>query len=241
MTRGIALGSAWTVTVPTVYRVLDDLGRSGGTQVGRMPCDAGSGEAAEFRHNRGEPDVIVNTSQRTRRDPLHAALAGALSIVAGVYAGLFYAADTVSQRDYSAIKDPQLRVGYCMASNTYNPDKYVFAETTVRSPDIALSAVVMPHALGGVITDQKRAALLALRERDELRVRALRLSFRVADYCGFRAVDWPPGTTPLDISVKWLQHDSTFLFYVERVRSEPDAADRIYRTLAQSSSGGAKF
>ncbi|HKA60681.1 MAG TPA: hypothetical protein VKD28_18840 [Gemmatimonadales bacterium] len=206
-----------------------------------MPCDAGSAVAVEIRHNRDEPDAIVNTPQRSGRDPMHSALAGALAIVTGLYAGLFYAADTVSERDYSAIKDPQLRVGYCMASNTYNPDKYVFAETTVRSPDLTLYSVVMPHALGGVITEQKRAALLALRERDELRVRALRLSFRLADYCGFRAVDWPPGTTPLDVSVKWLQHDSTFLFYVERVRGEPDAADRTYRTLAQSSSGGAKF
>jgi hypothetical protein len=92
-------------------------------------------------------------------------------------------------------------------------------------------AVVMPHALAGVITEQKRAALLALRERDELRTRAVRLSFRLAEYCGYDKVAWPAGTLPLDISMRWLRHDSTYMFFLEKIKAEPDAADRVYNAL----------
>lgn len=182
----------------------------------------------------------MTTFQETRGfKPRHQVLVGILLLVAAAYGGLFYAVEAVSERDYSAINDPQLRVGYCMASNTSNSDKYLFAETTVRSPDLEMYSVVMPHALTGVITERKRAAALALRERDELRVRAVRSSFRVADYCGFLTVAWPQGITPLDVSMKWMQRDPTFLYYVERVKGEPDEADRVYQTLARS--GVAKF
>lgn len=166
--------------------------------------------------------------------PRYKLLIGLLSLASGVYAALFYATEAMSERDFSVIADPRLRVGYCMVSNTSNPEKYLLAETTVRSPYFKLSSVVMPHALRGEITEEKKAALLALKERDELRLRAVTLSFRVADYCGYRDVAWPPETTPLDISLKWLQHDSTFLFFLERVRAEPDAADRVYDALDRS-------
>jgi hypothetical protein len=164
-------------------------------------------------------------------------LAGLLALVCGVYAALFYAAEAMSERDYSAISDPQLRVGYCMVSSTFHSDKYLLAESAVRSPDLKMFSVVMPHALAGVITDQKRAAILALRERDELRTRAVRLSFRLAEYCGYEKVAWPAGTLPLDISMKWLQHDSTYLFFLEMIKAEPDAADRLYDALRRKSRG----
>ena len=166
--------------------------------------------------------------------PRYKVLVGLLSLVSGVYGALFYAAEAMSERDYSAIPDPQLRVGYCMVSSTSNPDKYMFAETTARPPDLAMFSSVMPYALGGVITEEKRAAILALRERDELRLRAVRWSLRAADACGYGNVAWPPGTAPLDISMKWLAHDSTYLFFLERIQFEPDAADRVYDALKRS-------
>jgi hypothetical protein len=195
----------------------------------------GGGGPAEFRHNWNGPDGNMNIPPKTRgRNPFHTLLAGALAIVVGVYAGLFYVAEAMSERDYSGIGDPQLRVGYCMVSNTFNSDKYLLAESAVRSPDLKMFSIVMPHALAGVITDQKRAALLALREREELRTRAVRLSFRLAEHCGYEKVAWPAGTLPLDISVKWLQHDSTYLFFLEKIKAEPDAADRVYDALRRA-------
>lgn len=163
-----------------------------------------------------------------RYKPKYKVLIGLLSIASGVYAGLFYAADALSERDYSRIADPQLRVGYCMATNTFNPEKYLLAETTVRAPEFNLYSAVSSYALAGVITDQKKAALLALRERDESRARAVRTSFRIADRCGYRKIAWPAGTTPLDINMRWLRHDKTFLYFLEKIRTEPDAADRVY-------------
>ena len=165
--------------------------------------------------------------------PKYKALVGLLSFVSGAYGALFYTAEAMSERDYSGIPDPRLRVGYCMVSSTSNPDKYMVAETAARPPDIAVFSVVMPYALGGVITDQKRAAILALRERDELRLRAVRWSQHAAETCGYNNVAWAPGTAPLDISMKWLAHDSTYRFFLERVKSEPDAAGRIYDVLKQ--------
>ncbi len=179
--------------------------------------------------------MIKTTSpEAPRYKPKYKALIGLLSLVSGVYAALFYAAEALSERDYSGIADPQLRVGYCMVSNTFNPEKYLLAETTARSPDFKMFSVVMPHVLGGVITDEKKAALLAMKEREELRSRAVRSSFRVADSCGYRTVTWPPGTTPLDINMKWLQNDSTFLFFLKKLGAEPDAAVRLYDALGQS-------
>ena len=165
--------------------------------------------------------------------PQYKVLIGLLSLVSGAYAALFYAADAMSGRDYSAIADPRLRVGYCMALNTFTPDKYLLAETTAREPKIEMYLVVMPHALAGVITEQKKAALQALRERDELRVHAIRSSFRVAEDCGYRKFAWPEGTTPLDISIKWLRDDPTFRYFLERVKATPDAADQVYDALGR--------
>ena len=166
--------------------------------------------------------------------PRYKVLVGLLSFASGVYGALFYAAGAMSDRDYSGIPDLRLRVGYCMVSNISNSDKYMFAETAARPPDLAIFSAVMPYSLGGVITEQKRAAILALRERDELRLRAVRWSLRVAEACGYENADWPAGSTPLDISMKWLEHDSTFLFFVEWVKSEPDVAARVFDALKRS-------
>jgi hypothetical protein len=34
--------------------------------------------------------------------------------------------------------------------------------------------------------------------------------------------------------MKWLAHDSTYRFFLERVKSEPDAAALVYDALKQS-------
>lgn len=162
-------------------------------------------------------------------------LVGLLLLSSGAYAALFYTAEALSERDYSGIADPQLRAGYCMISNTSVPEKYLLAESTARPPNLEVLLVVMPHALRGEITEQKKAAIWALRERDGLRHRAIKSSFRVAGICGYWEVTWPPTTTPLDITTKLLQYDSTFSYFLERVKADPDAADRVYDAL-----GGAK-
>jgi hypothetical protein len=162
-------------------------------------------------------------------------LIGILLLASGAYAAVFYATEALSERDYSGIADPQLRVGYCMLSNTSIPEKYLLAESAAHPPNLEVHLVVMPHALRGEITEQKKAAIWALKARDELRQWAIRSSFRVAGICGYWEVAWPPKTTPLDITTKLLQYDSTFSYFLERVRADPDAADRVYDAL-----GGAK-
>ena len=162
-------------------------------------------------------------------------LIGLLLLACGAYAAVFYTTEALSERDFSRIADPQLRAGYCMLSNTSVPEKYLLAESTAHAPNIDVLLVVMPHALRGEITDQKKAAIWALRERDELRQRAITSSFRLAGICGYWEVTWPPKTTPLDITTKLLQYDSTFSYFLERVKADPDAADRVYEAL-----GGAK-
>lgn len=158
-------------------------------------------------------------------------LVGLLLLVAGADAALFYTIESVSERDYSAIADPQLRVGYCMVANTTLPEKYLLAESAARPEDPEVVTVVMSHALAGDITAEKQSALLALKVRAELRQRAIRSSFLAAESCGYRQVSWPPQATPLDTSLKWLHYDSTFSFFLAKVRAEPDAADRLYGLL----------
>jgi len=158
-------------------------------------------------------------------------LIGLLLLASGAYAAAFYTAEVLSERDYSGIADPQLRVGYCMISNTSVPEKYLLAESTAHPPSLEVHLVVMPHALRGEITEQKKAAIWALRARDELRQRALSSSFRVAGICDYWKVTWPPMATPLDIATRLLQYDSTFSYFLERVRADPDAADRVYEAL----------
>jgi hypothetical protein len=162
-------------------------------------------------------------------------LIGLLLLACGAYAAVFYTTEALSERDFSRIADPQLRAGYCMLSNTSVPEKYLLAESTAHAPNIDVLLVVMPHALRGEITEQKKAAIWALKARDELRQRAIRSSFRIADICGYWGVAWPQKATPLDIATKLLQYDATFSYFLERVKADPDAADRVYDAL-----GGAK-
>ncbi len=178
--------------------------------------------------------MIKGKKARAEYKPKYKMLVGLLLLASGTYAALFYAAEALSERDYSGIADPQLRVGYCMWSNTSIPEKYSLAESIARPPESEVFIVVLSHALAGEATEQKRTAIRALKERDELRRRAITLSFRVADYCGFGKLTWPPGVTLLDIHTRWLYHDPTYLFFLDRVRAEPDEADRVYYALRGS-------
>jgi len=130
-----------------------------------------------------------------------------------------------------------------MLSNTSIPEKYLLAESTAHPPNLEVLMVVMPHALRGEITEQKKAAIWALRARDELRQRAMSSSFRVAGICDYWKVTWPPKVTPLDITTRLLQYDSTFSYFLERVRADPDAADRVYEALvgAKAETRGNRF
>jgi hypothetical protein len=158
-------------------------------------------------------------------------LVGLLLVVAGADVALFYAIESVSARDYSVIADPQLRVGYCMVASTTLSEKYLLAESAARPEDPEVVTLVMSHALAGEISEEKQSALLALKVRAELKQRAIRSSFLAAESCGYRQVSWPSQVTPLDTSLKWLQYDSTFSFFMAKVRAEPDAAERFYRLL----------
>lgn len=156
-----------------------------------------------------------------------------LIIASGAYAALYYAVETLPARDFSGIADPQLRVGYCMVSSTTLPEKHLLAESSARPEDLEVIAIVMSRALSGEATETKEAAIRALRERGELRLRAIRASFRVAEYCSYRLVSWPPGVTPLDTSMKWLRYDATYSFFLEKARAEPDAVDRLYGEMGR--------
>jgi hypothetical protein len=177
----------------------------------------------------------VTTFSKARGHKLmRPALVCLLLLACSAYAALTYALERVSERDFSAIADPGLRVGYCIVSNMALSEKYLLAETAVRAPDFRMSMAVVPYALDGTDTEQKRAAIRSLRERDVLRQRAQQFSVRLADSCGYRQMAWPPEVTPLDISLRWLRHDSAFSFFLTKLGAEPDAADRVYQELRGS-------
>jgi uncharacterized glyoxalase superfamily protein PhnB len=157
-----------------------------------------------------------------------------LFLVSCNYAALAYYRDTFSARDYSMIPDPQRRVGYCMMSSMTIADKYLVAETAGHPPDLPLYMAVMSLPQESKDRDEVRIAIGALKDRDKMRLQAQNLSHPVAASCGYWTVNWPSGTTPLDILLKWLQFDSTFSHFVESVRSEPDATERVRIELKKS-------
>ena len=55
-------------------------------------------------------------------NPGYKPLFGLLLLAFSSYSSLFYVEEVLSERDYSGITDPQLRVGYCMLCNTSIPE-----------------------------------------------------------------------------------------------------------------------
>lgn len=143
------------------------------------------------------------------------------------YGALIYLRDELSTRDYSMIPDPRNRVGYCMLTSMTLADKYLLAETTAHPPDFGIFSAVMSVPGQGLSRQEMKIAISALKNRDDLRARAHRVSHEAAAGCGYWQIKWPSGITPLDIHLKWLKFDSTYSRFVERIRLDPDAAERI--------------
>lgn len=149
-----------------------------------------------------------------------------LLLVLANYGVLTYLREELSTRDYSTIPDPRNRVGYCMLSNLTAADKYLLAETAARPPDFGIFSAVMSLSGRALSRQEMRFAIRALKYRDELRERAHRLSHAAAAACGYWELKWPSHITPLDIQLKWVQFDATYSHFIERIRSDPDAAER---------------
>ena len=163
-------------------------------------------------------------------------LGGLLVAAAIEYSALFYIADALVGKDYSAIPNPEARAAYCMICSLGPHEKAIIAESMVRPPDNELLGRIVADALRGLPTPQKQAASLALRERDDLRQHALTPVLRVADLCGYNKVVWSLGETPWGIAERWLQRDLSFLPWVDTAKkSPPDAAAQLDKVLTGAS------
>lgn len=168
---------------------------------------------------------------RIRRHRLHILLlviAGLLAVDLAEWYAAFYVEH--HQRDYSAIPDAELRVGFCIISTLTRAQKAVIAQSVRREPDPELFGAVMPLALSGEASAEKKEMLHALRERDTLRTQARDLVRKAADECDYDRSRIAANTTPWNIALKWLAYDREFQ---EMVRAEwkhpPDAAEAAYR------------
>jgi hypothetical protein len=147
---------------------------------------------------------------------------------------LFYLEEAYSRRDYSTIPVATLRTAYCMSATATPYEKRVIADSLARPPEDRLFAIVLPYALVGEVTPDKRAAMRALLDRAESRGRATQHAVRLANACGYDDAAWAPGQTPLAVAATWLQRDAQFRSYVESgKRNEPDAAWQMYTMLQQ--------
>ena len=155
-----------------------------------------------------------------------------LLVIATVeYSTFFYAKDALSQKDYAVIPDPRTRVSYCMINSFLAHEKAVLAESVVRPPEPELFARISLEMIKSAATPEKRAAIDALKKRDELRQSALNHVGRVAAVCGYDKVDWSSDASPWAMIERWLMRDHGFLFSVETARrSSPDAAAQLKKS-----------
>lgn len=152
-----------------------------------------------------------------------------VSLVLLNFGALAYFRDALSARDYSAIPDPQLRVGYCMMSSMTLPDTYLLAETIAHPPSFEVYRAVMSLSTQATERPEVRIAMSALKARNNLRARAHSMSTLIAFRCGYWKVKWPDGVSPLDVNFKWHRFDPTFWNFVNWVKTQPDAAERLYK------------
>jgi hypothetical protein len=158
-----------------------------------------------------------------------------LAVLGAFDLSLFYLEEAYSRRDYSTIPDAAIRTAYCMAATATPFEKRIIADSLARPPEDRLFAIVLPHALVGEVTPEKRAAMRALLDRAESRGRATQHAVRLADTCGYDDATWAPGQTPLAVAAIWLQRDPQFRSYLEAGRrNEPDAAWQMYTMLQKS-------
>jgi hypothetical protein len=162
-------------------------------------------------------------------------LVAVLGVLGGADLSLFYLEEAYSRRDYSTIPVATLRTAYCMSATATPYEKRVIADSLARPPEDQLFAIVLPYALVGEVTPEKRAAMRALLDRAESRGRATQHAVRLANACGYDDAAWAPGQTPLAVAATWLQRDAQFRSYVESgKRNEPDAAWQMYTMLQKS-------
>ena len=176
----------------------------------------------------------MSTLRKIFASKLHASLLSVLLVLVLLnFVGLGYLRDALSTRDYSMIPDPKNRVAYCMLSNITDADRDLLAETTAHPPDFDMYSAVMSLPKQMMNRKEVRIAIGALRKRDELRDRAHQLSHAKAAGCGYWQIKWPANMSPLDVSLNWLQFDSTYSRLVDRFRSSPDAAQRLWIEISR--------
>lgn len=154
-----------------------------------------------------------------------------VAVVLVNYGAMAYFRDVLSMRDYSSIPNPQDRVGYCMMSTTTLADTYLLAETTAYAPSFEIYKTVVSLSLEGKGRLDVQTAMKAVKAREQLRERAHALSVLAASRCGFWKIKWPQGVTPLDVNLKWHRFDSSFWYFLSRLRAEPDAAELLYKAM----------
>ena len=164
----------------------------------------------------------------------HAALLSVLLVLVLLnFGGLTYLRESLSKRDYSVIPDPKNRVAYCMLSNITDEDKNLLAETTARPPDFDMYSAVMSLPRDTQDRKEVRNAIGALTKRDNMRALAHKVSHAVAAGCGYWQLEWPANMSPLEVNLNWLRFDSTYARLVDRFRSHPDAAQRLWTALTR--------
>ena len=146
------------------------------------------------------------------------------------YSGLVFVEEVLSRRDYSAIPSVEVRVAYCMVTSVSSYEKHTLAQSIARPSNSDLFSVVLSETLSGEVTSQKQDAIRAVRERDELRRRAMQLVLRIADQCNYDKITWRADVSPWKIMERWLNYDTGFSFFLARAKQTgPDAAEQLYR------------
>ena len=164
----------------------------------------------------------------------HAVLLSVLLVLVLLnFGGMTYLREALSQRDYSVVPDPNNRVAFCMLSSITDEDRNLFAETTARPPDFDMYSAVMSLPRDAQDRQEVRSAIGALTKRDNMRALAHKVSHAAAAVCGYWQIKWPEGISPLEVSLNWLQFDSTYSRLVDRFRAHPDAAQRLWMTLSR--------
>lgn len=162
-----------------------------------------------------------------------------VSLFAGGYVAARLYKRELDRRDFSTIPIPEVRVGYCITTLASTYQKRVIAETTVRPPDERLFDAVLVHAVTGEVSEQKTAAVKALRTRADAREYALQHAVWLAESCGYRQSGLVQ-LMPFDLVVKWLRYDPEFQrFRQEYTRQRPDAALVFYDSLLRAATEAA--
>jgi hypothetical protein len=154
-------------------------------------------------------------------------LLGALAFAGVGYAGWVVGSHMLDGPQVTL--DPLSQAGYCIAVNLSLPEKKTLAESLSRPSDPALVGRLLPLILADELTAEKRAASLAIRERDDLHYHSRQIISRLAAICGYddlRISHRGPG--PLELALSWLRYDPVFnSMLLDAGRQPPDAATRL--------------